>query len=190
MDYETKWFKFLGMWLDDKLSWDSQCAHVYQKAVAGTFMLACLKRTVPCRIIMLIYNSLNQPYFEYFIEVWGCSKVSDLKVFFKLQKICVRHISGAGYMSRTDPLFASNKILKIEDLVKYWLLTIGHQSFYASCPLPPVSNLFCISEPPNRNYLLKFSQHGPLYGINYPLVRIPKIWSLEDLGLRNIQCLG
>ena len=71
------------------------------------------------------------------IEVWGCSKASDLKVFFKLQKMCVRHISGAGYRSHTDPLFASNKILKIEDLVKYKLLTLAHQVFYASRPLPP-----------------------------------------------------
>ena len=66
----------------------------------------------------------------------------------------VRHILGAGYRSHTDPLFASNKILKIKDLVKYMLLTIAHKAFYASCPLPPltVMNLFCISEPPNTNY--------------------------------------
>ena len=58
LNCETKWFKFLGMRLDDKLSWEGQCAHVYQKASAGTFMLAHLKRTVPCRIRLMIYNSL------------------------------------------------------------------------------------------------------------------------------------
>ena len=153
-------------------------------------MLACLKRTVPHRIRLMIYNSLVRPYFEYCIEVWGCSKASDLKVFFKLQKMCVCHISGAGYRSHTDPLFASNKILKIEDLVKYKLLTLAHQAFYASCPLPPpLSNLFCISEPPNRNLLFKLSQHGSIFGIDYPTVRIPKLWSLEDLELRNIKKL-
>ena len=110
LDCETKWLKFLGMCLDNKLSWVGQCAHVYQKAAAGTFMLACLKRTVLHIIRMLIYNSLIRPYFEYCIEVWGCSKQSDLKVFFKLQKMCVCHILGAGYRSHTDPLFASNKI--------------------------------------------------------------------------------
>ena len=121
--------------------------------------------------------------------MWGSSKASDLKVFFKLEKMCVRHISGAGYRSHTDPLFACNKILKIEDLVKYRLLTLMHQAYYASCPSPPVSKLFCISEPPNRNYLFKFSQLGSLYGIDYPAVRIPKLWSLEDLEIRNIKKL-
>ena len=59
LDCETKWFKFLGMCL-------GQHAHVYQKA--------CLKRTVPHRIRMLIYNSDIQPYFEYCIKVWGVLK--------------------------------------------------------------------------------------------------------------------
>ena len=58
LNCETKWFKFLGMRLDDKLSWEGQRAHVYQKASAGTFMLARLKRTVPRRIRLMIYNSL------------------------------------------------------------------------------------------------------------------------------------
>ena len=51
-------------------------------------MLARLKRTMLCKIRLMIYNSLVRPYFEYCIGVWGCSKASDLKVFFKLPK-CV-----------------------------------------------------------------------------------------------------
>ena len=121
--------------------------------------------------------------FHFFCAV----SLSDLKVFFKLQKMCVCHILGAGYRSHTDPPFASNKILKIKDLVKYKLLTIAHQAFYASCPFPtPVMNLFCISEPPNRNKLFKFSQHDPVYGKDYISNRIPKLWSLEDLDLWNV----
>ena len=54
---------------------------------------------------------------------------------------------------------------------------------------PPVPNLFCISEPPNINYIFKFSQHGSLYGIDYPTVRIPKLRSLDDLELRNVKKL-
>ena len=61
LNCETKWFKFLGMHLDDKLSREGQRAHVYQKALACTFMLACLKITVPHRIRLMIYNSLIRP---------------------------------------------------------------------------------------------------------------------------------
>ena len=65
-----------------RLSWVGQHAHVYQKVDAGTFMLDCLKITVLHRIRLMIYNNLVRPYFEYCIKVWGCTKVSDLKVFF------------------------------------------------------------------------------------------------------------
>ena len=48
----------------------------------------------------------------------------------------------------------------------------------------------CNSELPNRNLnLFKFSQQGPIFGIDYPTVRIPKLWSLEDLEIRNIKKL-
>ena len=124
------------------------------------------------------------------LKCGGAQKQTTWRSFFKLQKMCVHHISGAGYRSHTDPIFASNKILKIMDLVKYKLLTLAHQAFYASHPLScPLMNLFCISELPNINLLFKFSQHGSLYGIDYPTVRIPKLWSLEDLELRNIKKL-
>ena len=112
LNCETKWFKFFGMRLDDKLSWEGQRAHVNQKAATGTFMLARLKRTVPHIIRFMIYNSLVRTYFEYCIKVWGCSKASDLKVFSNYRKCVFRHISGAGYKSHTDPLFGSNKITK------------------------------------------------------------------------------
>ena len=86
--------------------------------------------------------------------------------------------------------FASNKILNIKVLVNYCLLTIANKAVYDSCPLPtPVMNLFCISEPPNINIFLKFSHHGSLYGSIYPSVMVPKLWSLEALGIWNIHKL-
>ena len=84
----------------------------------------------------------------------------------------------------------ATRFKKIMDLVKYKLLTLAHQVYVCFLPpSPPMMNLFCISEPPNRNNLFKFSQHGSLYGIYYPTVRIPKLWSLEYLELRNIKKL-
>ena len=118
--------------------------------------------------ILMIYNSLVRPYFEYCMlrsggRVWGCSKASDLKVlFFKLQKMCVnqdatfRGLAIGPTLDGVDPLFASNKIVpegsgrKIEDLVKYKLLTLAHQATSFSqafsaprLPPPPPPWLIC-----------------------------------------------
>ena len=178
------------MCLDDKLSWEGQHAHVYQKASAGTFMLACLKRTVPRRIRLMIYNSLVRPYFEYCIEVWGCSKASDLKVFFKLQKMCVRHILGLAIGPTQIHFLPATRFKKSRILSSINYRPFRTKRFTPPAPSPsPLMLLFCISELPNINLLFKLSQHGSIFGIDYPTVRIPKLWSLEDLEIRNIKKL-
>ena len=85
LNCETKWLKFLGMRLDDKLSWEGQRA---QKAAAGTFMLARLKRTVPHRIRLMIYNSLVRPYFEFVLKYGGAQKQATRRSFSNYRK-CV-----------------------------------------------------------------------------------------------------
>ena len=44
LNCETKWFKFLGMHLDHKLSWEGQRAHVYQKASSRYFYASLSKK--------------------------------------------------------------------------------------------------------------------------------------------------
>ena len=41
----------------------------------------------------------------------------------------------------------------------------------------------------NLDCVPQFSQLGSLYGVDYPAVKIIKLWSLEDLELRNIKKL-
>ena len=77
---------------------------------------------------------------------------------------------------------------RIWSSTNYWPSRTKRFTLPAPSP-PPLMNLFCISELPNRNLLFKFSQHGSIFGIDYPTVRIPKLWSLEDLEIRNIKKL-
>ena len=135
---ETKWFKFLGLCLHDKLSLVGQCAHVYQKASTRTFMLACLKWTVLHIIRMMIYNRLIQPYFKYCIEVWGCTKQSDLKVFSKLQKKKFSTFWGLA-IGLTLILFlpaTRSYRSRIWSSIGYWPLRTKH--FMLPAPIPPL----------------------------------------------------
>ena len=120
LDCETKWFKLLGMCLDNQLSWVGQRARVYQKAVAGTFMLAHLKRAVPHIIRLMICNSLTWPYFEYCIKVWGCTK---------LLKMCVRHILGAGYRQSWTQFFERCQLWQIVMFIHGFLVCVTHKLF-------------------------------------------------------------
>ena len=64
----------------------------------------------------MIYNSLAKSHLEYGILAWGNANSKRIGKIGKLQKKLVRNLTGAKFLSHTDPLFAKTKILKYEDI--------------------------------------------------------------------------
>ena len=71
-----------------------------------------LKRQLPIRIKLTLYNSLIQPHLNYGILIWGhnCDRI------LQLQKKVIRIISLSNYNAHTEPLFKSLNILKVNDI--------------------------------------------------------------------------
>ena len=93
-----------------------------------------------------------------------------------------RELLGSNKGSTPQQLLKGGRLVqKPEMIAKHFMLPA------TSLPMPRICSAF--QNLPIEIFFLKFSQHGLLYGINYPSVRIPKLWSLEDLGLRNIHKL-
>ena len=63
-----------------------------------------------------LYHSLIHSHFSYGLLVWGNASKSIIHSSKILQKRAMRIICNAKYNSRTDPLFKSCGILKLEDL--------------------------------------------------------------------------
>ena len=112
LNCETKWFKFLGMRLDDKLSWEGQRAHVYQKASAGTFMLARLKRNCAAQNQIDDFTTASSDHtLSIVLKCGDAQKASDLKVFFQITEyVCSPHFRGLAIGPTQIHFFASNKI--------------------------------------------------------------------------------
>ena len=111
-------FNFLGVMLDENLSFDPHIQHVSNKLSRSIGTLNRLKRFLPQYILLLLYNSLILPHLQYAILCWGF-KTSRL---FKLQKRAMRTISCSKYNAHTDPIFKKLKILKIKDIYNLSLL--------------------------------------------------------------------
>jgi len=75
-----KYFKFVGLKLDEFLNWDFQIEHISNKIASSIFALSQIKNILPLNIRLLVYNSLVRPHIEYGIVTWGGVKN------FKLQK--------------------------------------------------------------------------------------------------------
>ena len=111
-------FNFLGLLIDQNLSFDPHIHKVSNKISRTLGTLNKLKRFLPQQILTLLYNSLVLPHFQYAILCWGF-KTSRL---FKLQKKAMRIITVSKYNAHTDPLFKKLNIMKVEDIYRTSLL--------------------------------------------------------------------
>ena len=108
--------KFLGVILDNKLSWNAHIKFISKKISKSLSILKMLKYTFPCRILKSLYYSFVYPYFSYCNLIWGGAAKSHLESQVLLQKKCIRNICKVGYLESTMPLFSEQKILNIEQI--------------------------------------------------------------------------
>lgn len=117
-------FRFLGVIIDDKLTWKAHIAHVKSKVSKNIFILNKVKFLLNCKVLRILYCSLILPYFSYCVEIWGNTYISNIKPLFLLQKRAVRIIHKAGYREHTSSLFIKSGLLKLKDLIELQTLTV------------------------------------------------------------------
>lgn len=105
--------KFLGVILDNKLTWDAHIKYISQKISKSVSIQRMLKYTFPTSALKTIYHSLIYPYYTYCDLIWGCAANTHLEPLVLLQKKCIRNISKAGYIDHTEPLCSEHKVLTV-----------------------------------------------------------------------------
>ena len=106
--------KFLGVILDNKLTWHAHIKHISSKISKSVAILRMLRDTFPKHILKTLYLTLVYPYFNYCNLIWGSAYNSTLNPLVILQKKCIRIICNAEFLAHTDPLFKSTKLLKLK----------------------------------------------------------------------------
>ena len=108
-------FIFLGLTINENLDWSSHCNKIAYKISRTLEIMNILKHELPSAILKLMYDALIMSHFQYCITSWGYSCYR----LFKLQKRAIRILTLSKDKVHTDPLFKSNKLLTIEDILKY-----------------------------------------------------------------------
>ena len=108
--------KFLGVTIDEHLSWKYHVNDIACKISKVVGVLYKLKDFLPLRILVNLYNTMILPHFSYCLTVWGkCAKYLVDRLFI-LQKRAIRMVTNSHFLSPTDNLFKKLNILKIQDL--------------------------------------------------------------------------
>ena len=110
--------KFLGIYIDEHLSFSNHIDHVMNKISKSIGLLFKLNHFLPRNVLLSIYNTLLLPYFNYGIILWHNSPNYVKNRLITAQKKAIRAISLLEYNSHTNDSFKDLGILKIPDLYK------------------------------------------------------------------------
>ena len=116
-----KSFKFLGIHIDETLSWKYQINSVCSRIANSNYMINKVKHVLPKSTLFTLYSALVHSHINYGLLIWGSSPL--ISKIMKMQKRCIRTINAKSYNYHTEPLFKTCKILKIEDQYKYNVLS-------------------------------------------------------------------
>ena len=135
--------KFLGVMIDDKLSWEPQVEHIKEKLNSSINIIKRIMKFIPKSEYLKLYNALFKSHLSYCISCWGGISSNKLEGIFLIQKRCIRLLFGkkftfdhAGFyetcaraktyeqhkakkeylLEHTKPLFNEQNILSLHNL--------------------------------------------------------------------------
>ena len=133
--------KFLGVIIDNKLSWLHHTQYIKGKISRGFGVLLKARKVFNQETLVSLYYSMIYPYLSYCIHVWGSASANHLRDLITLQKRIIRIISGEPPLTHTEPLYKKLKLLPLKGIYVY---TISLFMFkFTSGMLPNIfSNMF------------------------------------------------
>ena len=116
--------KFLEIWIDNKLNWQTHFDQVCLKIICNTNLLRLSKNQFNMETKKFIYYAHIYSHLVYGRTTWGnMLNQSQLKKLQKLQNKCIQLINGK---PATSDKYQSLKLLKFAEIVKLQNLKLGH----------------------------------------------------------------
>ena len=117
--------KFLGLWLDQNLNWDTHVNKLTAKIKRNLHLLRTPKHLFNKKTLKLIYHAQIQSHINYGLILWGSmTRQNNLLRVQSVQNKCVEIISGN---KNIELNFKSQKILNIKELIKMQEIKVGYR---------------------------------------------------------------
>lgn len=111
--------KYLGLILDEKLTWRPHIENIKSKIIPLTGALRRISSYLPKQIKYHLYNSLVKPHLDYLVPVWGSSADSNIKQLQISQNKLIKALFQFGFWTSSSIIYNETKIMNIRQLYKY-----------------------------------------------------------------------
>ena len=188
----VKFVKFLGLLLDEHLSWKYHLSELSKKLARTCGMFFKIRNLLPLDVLICLYNALFLSFLQYGLIVWGQTYASYIEPVFRLQKKAIRAISFQPRLSPSLPIFKDLKLLKLSDIFELRLLTFVFDSVNKTSP-ECFHNFFVFNSSVHL-YCTRQASQGDLYltrqnSLQYGLKSLrylgAKLWNTLPAELRN-----
>ena len=130
----VKYTKFLGVYIDEELSWKHHIDQVVSKISKMTGIMAKVRHYLSLKTLQTIYYTIVYPYLTYCNIIWTSTYPTRLKPLFRVQKKIVRIMTFAKYNKESRPLFLQLKLLNIYQLNTYFTALFMYSYFNNNLP--------------------------------------------------------
>ena len=100
---QFRYVKFLGVLLDENLSWKYRLSELSKKLARTCGMLFKIRHCLPVDVMICLYNSLFPSFLQYGMVAWGLTYKFHIKPIHLLQKRVVRAIAFEHFTSPSTP---------------------------------------------------------------------------------------
>lgn len=185
--------KSLGVFIDDKLNWNSHIEKLIKKIASGIGAIKRVRHLVPQVTLHHIYQSLVQPHFDYCNIVWGNSGVTLQEKLQKLQNRAARVLTFSDYDTDVNHLLETLGWVSLIRQQQFQRATMVFKSLHGLAPGYLCNNF----ETRKISYNLRNSDNK----LNVPIPRTnyyknsfiysgAMLWNSLPYEVRQTECLG
>ena len=142
--------KFLGIILDEKLTWSEHIKHIRSKLSRSLFIMNSGRNVIDTKYLKILYDSLIQSYISYGILLWGGTYSTYLKSIQVCQKKAIRCVYKTVYNAHTGPLFQQSRSLNVSQLYKLNVGKFMYRALHGHLPVE-LSNCFDLNDTIHRH---------------------------------------
>ena len=186
-DCKENLVRFVGIWIDEFLTFTGHLAKLKGKLNSGIYALATCNKVVSFRVRKLIYHSLFESHLHFGSIIYGAANAKSLEEISSVQRKALRVLTRSNYNAHTDPLFKKHKLLKVTDLiqlnqsifVRQFKNAKLPQSFHCFFDGVPINEHKCRDDDYNLKRPLRNNQ------LHFPSSQIVRNWNQNNVLLKS-----
>ena len=151
---EKEYTKYLGILIDNKLTFSKHIQHVNSRLAKGNAILSMVRHFIPKSTLLNTYHAYIQPHIDYCLNVWGNTYKTLLLPVKRQQRKAIRLMNFKKKHDETAELFSNDKVLPFDESLKLssakliWKVNNSH--------LPPTLNTLFNKRTQENSYHLPF----------------------------------